>query len=343
MKKIGIPCFIFFVGVFIGVVPASNMTLAATDIELCAYSVGSPQYIWTAGHAQLINKYRKDINATPAFCGAETAVVKLLGTGKTDFGEVSHLELICAERGIEKFQRFGEKSKAKFFDALRAVYFQPYGPMAVVTLAGSGIRTFKDLKGKKISFGSAAHTGTIVLKHAMEAEGLEIGKDYTAVYFSCGSGHGPDAVVDRTIKACYCISPGKMPAVMNMATLNKIRLIGFSSEGARKKFFNILDERYGKDKHGIFPAEIPPGLYGKNQVNTEPVLVMAYNLIWATSKDQDDEVVYGVTQALFDHLDEFYKFGANADQITLEKATTSLTIPLHPGAARYFREKGLIK
>lgn len=339
MRKNSIIFLVFFAGVML----ASNLVFAKTDIELCAYSVGSPQYIWTAGHAQLINKYCKDINATPAFCGAETAVVKLLGTGKTDFGEVSPLELICAERGIEKFKRFGAKSKKKFYENLRAVYFQPYGPMAVVTLAGSNLHTFKDLKGKKVSFGSAAHTGTIVLRHAMEAEGLKIGKDYTAVYFSCGSGHGPDAVVDRTISGCYCIAPGKMPSVMNIVTLNKIRLIGFSSEAARKRFFNILDETYGKGNHGIFPEEIPPDLYGKNQVNTKPVLGMAYNLIWATRADQDEDVVYKVTKALFDHLDEFYEFGAKADQITLEDAAKHLTIPLHPGAERYFREKGLIK
>jgi len=338
MRKIVITVLFFLAGVIL----ASNLAFAV-DIELCAYSVGSPQYIWTAGHAQLINKYCKDINATPAFCGAETAVIKMLGTGKTDFGEVSHLELICAERGIEKFKRYGKKSKTRFYDNLRAVYFQPYGPMAVVSLAASNLHNFKDLKGKKISFGSAAHTGTIVLRHAMEAEGLKIDKDYTAVYFSCGSGHGPDAVVDRTIHACYCIAPGKMPTVMNMSTMNQIRLIGFSSEAARKRFFDILDNTYGKDKHGIFPAEIPPDLYGKNQLNTKPILAMAYNLIWATRADQDEDVVYKVTKALFDHLDEFYAFGAKADQITLQDAVKSLTIPLHPGAERYFREKGLVK
>ena len=327
-----------------GILLAGNVAFAAVDIEMCAYSVGSPQYIWTAGHAQLINKYFKgEVNATPAFCGAETAVIKLLGTGKTDFGEVSHLELICAQRGIEKFKRFGKKSKAKFYDKLRAVYFQPYGPMSVVTLADSGIKTFKDLKGKKVSFGSAAHTGTIVLRHAMEAEGMEIKKDYTAVYFSCGSGHGPDAVVDRTINACYCISPGKMPAIMNMSTLNKVRLVGFSSETARQRFIKILDDNYGKGQHGIFPADIPTGQYGKNHMNEKPTLAMAYNLIWATRADMDADVVYKVTKALFEHLDEFYAYGASADQITLEQAASNLTIPLHPGAERYFREKGIIK
>ena len=312
-----------------------------TDIELCALSMGSPHYTWTAGHAQLINKYCKDLNATPSFCGAEAAVIKLLGTGKSDFGVVSHLELICAKRGIEKFERFGNKSKTKFYDNLRAVYFQPYGSVMVVTLASSNIHNFKDLKDKKVSFGSAAHAGTIVLRHALEAEGLKFGDDYSVVYFPCGSGHGTDAVVDRTIDACYCISPGKMPAVMNMATVNDIRLIGFSSEAAHRRFFNILDETYGKDKHGIFPEEIPPDLYGENQLNTESILAMAYNLIWVTRADHDEDVVYKVTGALFDHLDEFYTFGARAEQITLEDAVKNLTIPLHPGAERYFRKKGV--
>jgi len=340
MKRVGI---IFLGFCFISMM-AGGPVLAQdkTKVEFCGYSVGSPQYIWTAAHANLVNKYSKAVMATPAFCGAETAVVKMLGQGKTQFGEVCALELEFAKQGLWGFKKDPKQGK-EFYEKIRAVYFQPYGTIEMVTLAESGIKSFKDFKGKKISFGSAAHTGHPIMKYALEAEGLTEGKDYTAVYLSCGSGHGPDAVADRTCAACYCISPGGMPSVMNLSTLNKIRIVGFSSSDVQKKFFAMMDEKFGQN-HALRPSVSPPGIYGKNQVNTEPTLSVAYDLIWATRADLDANVVYEVTKALFDHLDEFYQTAGDPSRnVTLKDAVKNIPLPIHPGAEKYFREKGVLK
>lgn len=312
------------------------------NVEYCAYSVGSTQYIWTVAHASLINKYSKLIQANPTFCGAETAVVKLLGLGKIHFGEVNNLEIEFAKRGEWGYSKHPEESKM-FAERIRAVFFQPYGAMQMVTLATSNITSYKDLKGKKVSLGSAQHTAHPILKEAFKIEGLDWEKkDYAPVYMSGGSGQAPNAVADGSLDANYAIAPSALPAVLNIATLNKIRLFGFSSKEKQKEFFDMVEGKYGKGL--IRPHSCPPGLYGSNQVNTEPTNCIAFDLVIATRVDLEDEVVYEFTKSLFDHLDEFYETaGIDSRLITLEGAVKNVGFPFHPGALRYYREKGLIK
>jgi len=310
------------------------------NAQYCAYSVGSTQYIWTAAHANLINKYASGLQATPTFCGAETAVVKMLGQGKIDFGEVNSLEMEFAKRGEWGYSKDPQAGK-KYAENIRAVFYQPYGSMQMITLAESGIKSYKDFKGKKVSLGSAAHTAHPILKMAFEIEGLAE-KDYSPIYFSGGSGQGPDGCADRSLDAYYTNNPSTQPSSMDLATLHKIRLIGFSTPQKSKEFFDKMDLKYGKGL--LLPISLQPGLYGSNQVNQEPVGCIAFNLVIATRADMQEEAVYEFTKVLFDNLKEFYEAaGKDSELITLEGAVKDVGFPYHPGALKYYREKGVVK
>jgi len=338
MKKIVVVIFSISICMVLGL--TSVLAQQKTNVQYCAYSVGSTQYIWTAAHANLINKYSKKIQATPTFCGAETAVVKLLGQGKIEFGEVNNMELEFAKRGEWGYSKSQDAGK-EYAKKIRAVFFQPYGSMQMITLADSGIKSYKDIKGKRVSLGSAAHTAHPILKMAFKIEGFDE-KEYHAVYFSGGSGQGPDGCADRTLDAYYTNNPSTQPASMNLATLNKIRLFGYSSPEKSKEFFDMIDTKYGKGL--LRPIALQPGLYGKNQVNTEPVNCIAFDLIIATRADLGDEIVYEFTKNLFDNLKEFYETaGKDSNLITLEGAMKNISIPFHPGALKYYKEKGLVK
>lgn len=326
--------------VFFGMCLNNVFAQQKTNVQYCAYSVGSTQYIWTAAHANLINKYSKTLQATPTFCGAETAVVKLLGQGKIEFGEVCNMELEFAKRGEWGYSKSQEAAKESV-KKIRAVFAQPYGSMQMITLADSGIKSYKDLKDKRVSLGSSAHTAHPILKMAIKIEGLDE-KEYHPVYFSGGSGQGPDGCADGTLDAYYTNNPSTQPSSMNLATLNKIRLLGFSSPDKSKEFFDMIDKKYGKGL--LSPIVLQPRLYGKNQVNTEPVNCIAFDLIIATRADLGDETVYEFTKNLFENLKEFYETaGPDSKLITLEGAMKNVGIPFHPGALKYYKEKGLIK
>jgi len=328
-------CFCFIVG------ESTLLAQQKVNAQYCSYSVGSTQYIWTVAHANLINKYSKKIQVNPSFCGAETAVIKLLGQGKTEFGEICNMEVEFAKRGEWGYKKNPEDAK-NYVKKLRAVFYEPYGSMQMITLANSTIFSYKDLRGKRVSLGSAAHTAHPILKLAFKTEGLDWEKgDYSPVYFSGGSGQGPDCCADGTLDAYYN-NPSRQPSTMNITTTHKIRLFGFSSLEKSKEFFAVMDKTYGKGL--IRPIVLQPKLYGENQVNTEPVNCIAFDLIIATRADLDDEIVYEFTKHLFDNLKEFYETGGmDSKLITLEGAMKNISIPFHPGALKYYREKGLIK
>ena len=342
MKKIALTLII----VFMGVMFMSTLAFAKAErkeVDICCYSVGSIQYIWSAQHAKLINKYSKKIKATAAFCGAEAATVKLLAQDKTDFGELNALELEFAKRGEFFYQRFGEKSKAMFYDKIAQIWHQPYGSMMFFVLEKSSMQTLADVRGRKASLSSAACTIGPICEMILEVHGLKAGKDYTKVHLSCGAGHAPSALADRTVDMFECNNPGRQPSVENLHIRNKVRRIPFAP-GKLDEFFAFMDNKYGQGRHGLYKITVEKGRYGKNDMTPMDTDYVAYDLIMATRRDKPEWIVYEYVKALFDNLDEFYEIGAYSKEITLEKAVQHLhaEIPLHPGAARYYYEKGVL-
>ena len=341
MKKILIVLIMMFTGVTLF---NGNAIAERKEIDLCCYSVGSIQYIWSAQHAKLINKYSKKIKATAAFCGAEAATVKLLAQNKTDFGELCALELEFAKRGEEFYKRLTpEKSKAKFYDPIAQVYHQPYGALNFLVLNESPIKTLADFRGKKGSLSSAACTVGPICRMILETHGLKEFKDYTPVHYSCGSGQAPDALADRTLDFFECNNPGRQPSVDNIHIRNKIRRVPFAP-GKLKEFLANMDKKYGKDNHGLYIEVVEKGRYGANDMTPADVENVAYGVTIATRVDKPEWIVYEFVKSLFDHLDEFYEIGMYSELITLEKAVQHLNMgaPMHSGAARYFYEKGVL-
>ncbi|NGY90639.1 TAXI family TRAP transporter solute-binding subunit [Bacillus megaterium] len=85
---------------------------------------------------------------------------------------------------------------------------------------------------------------------------------------------------------------------------------------------------------------IPADTY--KDVNTETKTVMVKNLL-ITNKDMPQKKVYELTKALFENIEELEQTNSSAEKITLAKAVEQLPLPLHPGAKKYYEEKGIIK
>ena len=105
----------------------------------------------------------------------------------------------------------------------------------------------------------------------------------------------------------------------------------------------MIEKKYGKGM--LRPYSCLPGTYGKMQVNTEPTSCIAFDLVIATRANMSDDLVYDFTKALFENLPQFFTRlpGKDAKLITLADAMKNVNIPFHPGALKYYREKGLIK
>jgi len=199
----------------------------------------------------------------------------------------------------------------------------------LVARKGSGIKTVADLKGKRVSLDEPG-SGTLVdARLILAAYGLTE-KDMKAEYLK--SQQAADKLKDNALDAFFSVSGWPLGAIAELAATTGIDLVPIDGPEAE----NLIKA------YSFFAAdEIPEGAYkGVNGVKTVSV-----NAIWATSSKQPDKLIYDITAALWNPstrrlLDSGH---AKGRVIKLETATQGLGIPLHAGAEKFYKEKGLIK
>jgi uncharacterized protein len=214
-------------------------------------------------------------------------------------------------------------------DVLRAIANLYPESFHLVARKGAGIKTIKDLNGKRISLDEPG-SGTLVdARLILAAYGLTE-KDVKAEYLK--TQQSADKLKDGALDAFFSVSGWPQGAIAELAATTGIDLVpidGPEAENLVKAYsFFAIDE-------------IPDGAYkGVTGVKTVSV-----NAIWATSTKQTDQLIYNVTAALWNTstrklLDSGHSKGRS---IKLETATQGLGIPLHAGAEKFYKEKGLIK
>lgn len=214
-------------------------------------------------------------------------------------------------------------------DVLRAIANLYPESFHLVARKGAGIKAIKDLKGKRISLDEPG-SGTLVdARLILAAYGLTE-KDVKAEYLKAQQ--AADKLKDNALDAFFSVSGWPLGAIAELAATTGIDLVpidGPEAEGLVKAYAFFATD------------EIPDGAYkGVSGVKTVSV-----NAIWATSSKQPDQLIYNITAALWNPstrrlLDSGH---AKGRVIKLETATQGLGIPLHAGAEKFYKEKGLIK
>ena len=214
-------------------------------------------------------------------------------------------------------------------DVLRAIANLYPESFHLVARKGAGIKTIKDLKGKRISLDEPG-SGTLVdARLILAAYGLTE-KDVKAEYLKAQQ--AADKLKDNALDAFFSVSGWPLGAIAELAATTGIDLVPIDGPEA---------ENLVKAYSFFATDEIPDGAYkGVNGVKTVSV-----NAIWATSSKQPEPLIYGITAALWNPstrrlLDSGH---AKGKVIKLETATQGLGIPLHAGAEKFYKEKGLIK
>lgn len=214
-------------------------------------------------------------------------------------------------------------------DSLRAIASLYPESFQLVARKGSGIKTVMDLKGKRLSLDEPG-SGTLVdARLILAAYGLTE-KDMKAEYLK--TQQAADKLKDGALDAFFSVSGWPNGAISELAVTTGIDLIpiaGPEAEGLVKKFnFFATDE-------------IPDDAYK----NTAGVKTVSVNAVWTTSIKQPEALIYAITAALWNSntrklLDSGH---AKGKVIKLEASQQGMGIPLHPGAERFYKEKGLIK
>jgi TRAP transporter TAXI family solute receptor len=267
------------------------------------------------GLAAVLSKYVPGVEATAEVTAGSIANLQLIGGGKSEMGFTMADSAWDAYNGLEKF-------KDKKVALRTLVVFYP-NRMQVVTVDGKGIDKMSDLKGKRISTGAPASGTEVMSMRLLEAFGMDPNKDVTRERLSVG-------------ESVSALKDGKggvpTPGLTDLAATpgKKIRLIdhGDGAEGMRRKFGPI----YVKNRilANAYPGE------GRETTNVD-----VWNLL-VVPENTDEKLVYEITRTMFEKKAELVKVHKDAEFLSLDTQMTGASpIPFHPGALRYFKEKGL--
>jgi uncharacterized protein len=293
-----------------------------TRISIGTGGTGGVYYPLGGGLAALLTKYVPGLEATAEVTAGSIANLQLIGGGRSELGFTMADAAWDAYNGFEKFS--GKKVPLRTL-----VVFYP-NRMHVVTIEGTGINKFADLKGKRVSTGAPASGTEVTAMRLIEAHGLDPNKDMTRERLSVAE--SVNALKDRKIDALFWVGGVPTPSITDLAATPgvKIKLIdhGDGAEGMRKKYGPIYV------KNQILANAYPGQATDTTNIDVWNLLVVPENM--------DEKLVYEITRTLFEKKEELVKVHKDASFLELANQTPNASpIPYHPGALRYFRERGL--
>jgi hypothetical protein len=200
------------------------------------------------------------------------------------------------------------------------------GVFQVVVSKNSPIKSIKDLQGKKVSLGPAGGGAITVFLQVIQSYGFNE-KQFQPVYTSYEQ--SADALSDGNLDAILVHAAAPTPALIQLAATKK------------PTRFLAIDDNTMKELVKKHPYMIPITL-GKEMYKTdEPVKTFYTANVVVVKKDLDADLVYRITKALFENLEKIRTSHPSVAELDLESAVQGMPIPYHPGALKYFAEKGL--
>ncbi len=292
---------------------AAGPAAAQEELRIGTASLGGAFYPVGQGIANLVTEYADGLSMVPVVTQGSVENPRLVANGETEVGITNANLLYLATKGEAPYQE--------------ALDLAPLGTLHpsilhMVTLAGSPIETFADLKGKRVAVGPAGGGTLSFLQRLLEVYGMST-DDITPSFLSYADGFSQ--LADGNVDAAFALSGYPTSAVMQTLATNKLKFIKLAGDK-----MDAMLEKYPYYSKVTLPKDV----YELD----EDATVLGVNNVLIAPKSMDEDRAYAITKAVYDHLDEFGKANANAKQIKPEESL-KLAVPLHPGAQRYFDER----
>lgn len=290
------------------------------DLIWGSSSLGSQGYVIIEALASTANKYVDFRNSSMSTAGGAENM-SLLSQGIIDMGQATSDVLYNAEHGIEPFNE-----KIDFAQ----VFAYGYWSLPILVPMDSDIETVEDLKGKTLNVGTTGGSSSIIMNAVLEEYGLidEINLEHL------NNQESAEALRAGQIDASVLFHmSGNLVAA-------PFQELAQSMELKPVKYDEEILERVTEKNEGI---TLTKTLKETFDFYTEDTIAPGITGMLVTTQDADEDMVYEITKVLYEHEEEVRNIGPELDAFGVDYAVEGLVkqYPVHPGAAKYFKEVGI--
>ncbi len=295
---------------------------AAGEVKLILATGGTAGTYYPYGGAmsKIWNSKIPGMNVTAQATGASVENVRLMNKDEVELALVQSDTIDFAFNGTEAF-----KEKLTKMAGVAVLYPEL---IHIVVRGDLDIKSFSGLRGKKIGVG-APGSGT----EANYRQLLDVHKmskdDVSAQYLSFAE--SADQFKDNRIDAFMVTGGVPTSAILDVATQRSLKILPIEDT-----MLSILTTKYPFLSAAVIPANSYKGV-------TSDVKTAAVNAVLIAHPKLSTDVVYNLTKALFENQAELGAAHAKGKVLNLKAAATGISIPFHPGAVKYFKEKGVLK
>ena len=277
-------------------------------------------YPFGGAMAKIWNSKIPGMNVTAQATGASAENARLVNKKESELALVQSDTIDFAYNAKEAF-----KEKITNMSAIATLYPEV---IQIVVRGDANVKSFADFKGKKVGVGATGSGTEANFRQLLDIFGMKRG-DVNAQYLSFSE--SAEQFKDRHIDAFFVVAGIPNAAIMDVAVMQNIRIL------------SIADDKLAAltKKYPFLSSTVIPANTYKNQA--EAVKTVAVNAVLIASTDLKEDAVYNLTKTLFENQAELGSAHAKGKEVNIKTAVKGVSIPFHPGAVKYYKEKGLMK
>jgi len=269
-------------------------------------------------YAEMLNKNSNLIDASAVTSGASVTNAKAIGTNE------------CQAALLQNDVSYYALKGTNMFDApipqLRGVACLYPETIQFVVLADSPIATLADLAGKNVAVGAPGSGTAVACEQILTAAGVW----NSITRFDLNFAEAASAIKLGEVDAGFIVAGAPTPAIEELAISSPVRILDIPD--------NVLNGLLSAGYPFYVRQLIPHGTYGMTGQQVSTVAVQA---MLAVRNDLTEAVVYDMTKILFTKLDELRTAHTKGNEVTLQTALDGMSLKLHPGAVKYYKEAGV--
>ncbi|WP_352399542.1 TAXI family TRAP transporter solute-binding subunit [Anaerotignum sp.] len=292
---------------------AAQLTLGTGGTTGTYYAVGGTM-------STVLNNAMENVSLKVVSTGASKANILDIDEKISDIAIVQNDVMYYAFNGTDLFQSDGSFDT---FSAVAGIYDE-----TCQIIAGPGITSIADLKGKTVNVGDAGSGVEFNATQILAAYGIDINKDINKVNGSFGD--AADSIKDGKIDAAFITAGAPTTAVVDLAISKDINLLAIDDEHAE----TLMAE------YPFYTKTIIPG--GTYSCVPDDVQTLSVRATLIAGNELTEDTVYELTKALFDNKDALANSNAKFAELDANAAVQGISVPFHPGAEKYFKEIGVL-